>query len=158
AGDKQPGKPAQGFDNVYNNKSSISSSSQASQNEPHQHRGPSPGNSKLTLEEEKALDELLSNIKRNVPDEQARDMERAFQAIKEEGIPTEIREIMDDMKKGKALTLSEAAKLVRMTTQMARKAAERDSSAKFTSPEPEKEAPKHKSGTHGRGPQKNPNE
>src|SRR5215469_14721039 len=44
AGDKQPGKPAQGFDNVYNNKSSISSSSQTSQNEPHQHRGPSTGN------------------------------------------------------------------------------------------------------------------
>lgn len=142
AGDKHPREPSQGFE------SPTSPSSQASQNEPHQHRGPSPGHSKLTPEEEKALDELLSNIKRNVPDEQARDMERAFQAIKEEGIPTEIREIMDEMKRGKALTLSEAAKLVRMTTQMARKAAERDGSA-------EKEPPKQKSGAQDPGSQKN---
>ena len=152
AGDKHPGKPAQGFDDAYN-KSPISPSSQTSQNEPHQHPPPSSGHSKLTPDEEKALDELLSNIKRNVPDEQARDMERAFQAIKEEGIPTEIREIMDEMKRGKALTLSEAAKLVRMTTQMARKAAERDSSTGQ-----EKETPKQKSGAHDPGPQKNANE
>ena len=158
AGDKHPREPVQGLENAYNNKSPIPPSSQASQNEPHQHREPSPGHTKLTPEEEKALDELLSNIKRNVPDEQARDMERAFQAIKEEGIPTEIREIMDEMKRGKALTLSEAAKLVRMTTQMARKAAERDKSAQFTGPEPEKEVPKQKSGAHDPGPQKNPNE
>lgn len=151
AREKQPGKPAQGFEHTYNDKSPVPPSSHANQ-------GTAAGHSKLTPEEEKALDELLSNIKRTVPDEQARDMERAFQAIKEEGIPTEIREIMDEMKKGKALTLSEAAKLVRMTTQMARKAAERDGSAQFTGQGQEKEAPKQKSGPHDPGPQKNPNE
>ncbi|QDS73856.1 Mitochondrial inner membrane m-AAA protease component [Venturia effusa] len=81
------------------------------------------GVSKLTAEEEKALDDLLENLGKSLPDAQATEMKKAFAHIKNEGIPTELREIMDKLKSGGPLDLSTAAKLVRMTTTMARRAA-----------------------------------
>jgi AFG3 family protein len=81
------------------------------------------GVSKLTTEEEKALDDLLANLGKSLPDEQANEMKKAFGHIKKEGIPTELREIMDKLNSGGVLDLSTAARLVRMTTTMARRAA-----------------------------------
>lgn len=147
AGNKEPGKAAPGFEHTYNNQSPVSPPNQPPEN----NQKPQEGRSMLTTEEEKALDDLLASIRQNVPEEQARDMERAFQAIKRDGIPSELRDIMDGMKKGRQLTLSEAAKLVRMTTQMARKAAESDSTGGVG---PEKDAPRQKTGAHEPGPQK----
>lgn len=150
AGDKEPGKAAPGFENMYNGKSPVS----PPPNQPPEQDKEQPKEQRamLTKDEEEALDNLLATIKRNVPEEQARDIERAFESIKKNGIPTEMRELVDGMKQGRILTLSEAAKLVRMTTQMARKAAESDSTA--TGPKPEKDAPRQKSGAHDPGPQK----
>jgi AFG3 family protein len=113
----------------------------------------STGHSKLSADEQKALDDLLSTIKRSVPEEQARDIERAFAQIKQEGIPQEMREIMDNLKGGKALDLASAAKLVRMTTKLARRAADTavygESSAS--------ETPQQKTGAHDPGPQQQGN-
>jgi AFG3 family protein len=102
--------------------------------------------SKLSPEEEKALDELLSSIRRNVPEEQAKDMERAFMAIKKEGIPAELREIMEKLRNGGTLDLATAAKLVRMTTQMARRAADPNSTTSDSQPLPSTPNPFQKSG------------
>jgi AFG3 family protein len=85
--------------------------------------GAKPDMSKLTPEEEKALDELLNNLAKSLPDAQAKEMAKAFGHIRKEGIPTELREIMDKLNSGGVLDLSTAAKLVRMTTTMARRAA-----------------------------------
>jgi len=112
-------------------------------------KGPeSDGHSKLTTEEEKALDDLLATIKRSVPQQQAKDIERAFGTIKQEGIPQEMRDIMESLKGGKALDLSSAAKLVRMTTKLARKAAD-----DAVRQDGEAETPHQKTGAHDPGPQ-----
>jgi len=159
AGDEKPGKAVPSFKQSSNNQSSASSP--PNQPPEHDNEKPSQGGPKeervmLTADEEKALDDLLATIRQNVPEQQARDMERAFQAIKKDGIPPELREIMDGMKRGKILTLSEAAKLVRMTTQMARKAVESDGRA--TTQTTEQEAPRQKTGAHDPGPQKSSQE
>ena len=109
---------------------------------------PQVGQSKLSTEEQKALDDLLSTIKRSVPQEQAKDIERAFAQIKQDGIPQEMRDIMDNLKGGKPLDLGSAAKLVRMTTKLARKAADSAVYGESTS-----ESPHQKTGAHDPGPQ-----
>lgn len=108
-----------------------------------------PGVSKLSEDEQKALDELLSTIRRSVPLEQAKDIERAFAQIKQEGIPQEMRDIMENLKGGKPLDLGSAAKLVRMTTKLARKAAD----AAVYGEESKSEVPHQKTGKDDAGPQ-----
>ena len=114
-----PGKPAPGFEQFYNNSSPLSPSSE----------GGKPGNSapkaKLTEDERKALDNLLTTVKKGLPTALGNDVDKAFQEIKEHGIPPEIREIMDSLKGGVPLTLATAARLVRLTNKMARQAAEK---------------------------------
>jgi len=159
AGDKKSGKAVPSFEQSYNSKSSASpppNQPPEHDNEKSSQDGPKEGRVMLTADEEKALDDLLATIRQNVPEQQARDMERAFQAIKKDGIPPELREIMDGMKRGRVLTLSEAAKLVRMTTQMARKAAESD--GRTTTQTTEQDAPRQKTGAHDPGPQKSSQE
>jgi AFG3 family protein len=112
-------------------------------------QGPQSGHSRLSADEQKALDDLLSTIKRSVPDEQAKDIERAFAQIKQDGIPQEMRDIMDNLKGGKPLDLGSAAKLVRMTTKLARKAAD----AAVFGEEAKSETPQQKAGAHDPGPQ-----
>jgi AFG3 family protein len=117
-----------------------------------------PKMAKLNAEEEKALEELFTNLKRNLPEEQAKEMERAFTAIKQEGIPVELRDIMNKLKSGGTLDLATAAKLVRMTTQLARRAADptanTDSMPSFTqfaksAPKQNKDGSKTKDGKEG---------
>ncbi|MCJ1398145.1 AAA ATPase afg3 [Xylographa trunciseda] len=113
-----PGKPAPGFEKFYNNSSPLSPSSE----------GGKPGNAtpnpKLTEDERKTLDNLLATVKKGLPTALGNDVDKAFQEIKEHGIPAEIREIMDSLKGGAPLTLATAARLVRLTNKMARQAAE----------------------------------
>jgi AFG3 family protein len=116
--------------------------------------GAKPGVSKLTPEEEKALDDLLSNLRKSLPDEQAKEMEKAFGHIKKEGIPTELREIMDKLSSGGVLDLSTAARLVRMTTTMARRAA--SGSPIADQKDASTSNPEQKSGAHDSGSQETP--
>jgi AFG3 family protein len=89
------------------------------------------GMTRLNPEDEKAFEEILGTLKKGMPKAQAENIERAFQTIKKEGIPRELREFMDEIR-GKPMTLARAAKLTRLTSQMARKQAERDMSGKKT--------------------------
>lgn len=129
AGDKsKPGKAAPGFEQIYSNASPLSPSGENGKD-----GKPSP-DAKLTELERKALDDLLSTVKKGLPTALGNDVDKAFQEIKRHGLPAEIREIMYSLKGGAPLTLATAARLVRLTNKMARQAAEKivneDSEAK----------------------------
>ncbi|KAK3044423.1 hypothetical protein LTS18_001323, partial [Coniosporium uncinatum] len=83
-----------------------------------------------------------------MPAEQVKDLERAFSEIKAQGIPTEVREVMDSTKNGATMDLATAAKMIRMTTTLARKAAEKQTTGQTA----EHEEPQQKSGAHDPGP------
>lgn len=84
-----------------------------------------PNMVKLSPEDEKAIDELMATLRKGMPKGQAEIMENAMKAIKEQGIPKEIREIMDSLKSGEKMTVGTAAKLVRLTSNVARQMAEK---------------------------------
>ena len=79
---------------------------------------------KLTASEEKALDDTIQRLKKALPASQAKVLEEALSGIKKQGFPEELREILDKIKKGGALDLSMAAKIVRISVSMTRKLAE----------------------------------
>ncbi|KAF2229798.1 putative ATP-dependent metalloprotease [Viridothelium virens] len=139
--DKTPGKPAPGFEGLYNNKSPVSPPPK-----PEHPDGGQSHTANLSTEELKALDDLMNTLRRGMPEQQVELLERAFADIKKQGIPTEMREIMNKLQAGESLDLITAAKLVRMTTKMARDAAERDAAEAF-------KEPAQKSGAHDPGPQ-----
>ena len=111
---RRPGKPARGFEKLYDDAGPMSSTSGAS----------SPMMSKLSVEEQQAVDRLMDTLRKGLPASQSRELEEAFEEMKRTGIPMEFREIMDDLK-NKPLDLATAAKLVRMTGKLARKQAEK---------------------------------
>jgi AFG3 family protein len=116
-------KPAPGTENLYNGESPLTKNVEESS-------GPSEpplaeGMTKMNPEDEEAIGELLETLKKGLPKGQVEVIERAFERIKLEGVPIELREFMDE-NRGKPLTLATAAKLTRLTSQMARKQAERD--------------------------------
>jgi AFG3 family protein len=83
------------------------------------------GMTKLSAEHEKAFEEMLEGLKKGLPKSQVELIERAFDRIKTEGIPTELLDFIKETG-GKPMTLANAAKLMRLTTKMAWKQAERD--------------------------------
>ena len=116
-----PGKPAKGFEDFYNSSSPLSSPNKDSKE-----AAPSTSRtSKLSEEEHKALTNLLTTIKKGLPASVAKDVEEGFEDIKRDGIPAEMREIMNSLKGGAPLDLATAAKLVRLTNKMARQTAEK---------------------------------
>ena len=122
-GSNVPGKAASGFENLYNGNSPISPNSIDGATKAHD---AAPQTAKLTEAEQKDLEGLLKTIKKGLPKGQTEQIEKAFRNIIRDGIPKEIREVMDQLKGGEPLDLATAAKLVRMTSTMARQTAERD--------------------------------
>ena len=80
--------------------------------------------SKLSVEEQQALDRLMGTLRMGLPASQSKELENAFEDMKSSGIPMEFREVMDSMK-NKPLDLATAAKLVRMTGKLARQQVEK---------------------------------
>ena len=116
-GKGKPGKAPPGFEDFYNNSSPLSPPPEGDKAKP-------IPTSSLTEEERKHLDELLPKLKKGLPESIANDLDKVFQDIKRHGLPPELREIMDGLKKGAPLTLATAARLIRVTTKVARQAAE----------------------------------
>ncbi|EKG17351.1 Peptidase M41 [Macrophomina phaseolina MS6] len=116
-------------------------------------RGPEKGYTRLTPEEEEEVDRLLARLKQGLPKSQVKQFERAFEEMKKQGIPQEMRDIMKNLQDGAPMDLGTAAKLVRMTTTIARRAAsnavygERDEGQKT-----QDEEPQQKAGSHDPGP------
>ena len=117
---RKPGKPARGFEKLYDPAGPLCSPSTEST--------PNSGifldMSKLTQEEQEAVDKLLETLKKGLPASQSKEIEEAFEDMKNTGIPVEMREIMQNIK-DKPLNLATAAKLIRMTSKMARQQAAR---------------------------------
>ncbi|KAF2503210.1 ATP-dependent metallopeptidase Hfl [Lophium mytilinum] len=141
---KPLGKPAAGSENFYTQ--SPQSAPQPGDAPEGNKNASSSAAAKLTPEEEKALDQLMSIVSMGMPAEQIKHLNKAFELIKKDGIPPEVREEMDKLKRGEPMDLATAAKISRMTSQMARKAAEESSGA-------EQDTPKQKAGAHDPGPQ-----
>ncbi|KAH6633785.1 peptidase family M41-domain-containing protein [Boeremia exigua] len=107
--------------------------------------GDAPAASKLTAHEEQTLDHLVDFVTTGVPEAQKKAVRDAMAQIKKTGIPPELREEMDKLARGDKLDLATAAKISRMTTNMARRAAEQQ---QFKAGEPQQKA-----GAHDPGPQ-----
>ena len=119
---KPAGKAAPGFEQLYNNGSPMSSSPEGGD-------GKGPNSSKVSMlskEEHEQLENLLSIVKKGLPPSQSKNLEKAFEDIKRDGIPQEVREVMVNLKNGQQPDLATAAKLIRLTSKMARQAIERD--------------------------------
>ncbi|KAF2656167.1 cell division protease ftsH [Lophiostoma macrostomum CBS 122681] len=106
---------------------------------------------KLTAEEEKLLDQLLSIVSMGVPKAQKKHLEATFQDIKKNGIPAELRGELDRLQRGEKLDMATVAKLSRLTTKWSRQAAEQWKT------QDQANRPQQKSGAHDPGPQKDPN-
>ena len=120
AGAEPPSKSAAGTENLYEGKTPLSPTADGPSESPL-----AEGMTKLTADEEKAIEDLLNTLKLGLPKGQVDMIERAFLAIKKEGIPKELKDLMQEVQ-GKPLSLATAAKLMRLTSQMARKQVERE--------------------------------
>ncbi|KAF2476843.1 ATP-dependent metallopeptidase Hfl [Lindgomyces ingoldianus] len=107
-----------------------------------------PSMSKLTAEEEKLLDQLADFVSMGMPKDQVKHLKSAVEDLKKTGLPEEIREEMEKLRRGEKLDLATAAKLSRLTSQMARKMAEQQMFSQNS-----EEGPQQKSGAHDPGPQ-----
>ena len=107
-----------------------------------------PQMSKLTPEEEKLLDQLVSFVSVGVPEKQKQLIRNAMEEIKKTGIPPELRQEMDRLANGEKLDLATAAKISRLATKFARKTAESQNLKDENTAEPQQ-----KSGAHDPGPQ-----
>ena len=107
--------------------------------------------SKLTPEEEKLLDQLVSFVSMGVPKSQQKHIKDTMDELKKTGIPQEIREEMEKLQRGEKLDLATAAKLTRLSTQAARKMAD-----KMSMKDEKPDEPQQKAGAHDPGPQKGP--
>ncbi|GAB7357990.1 hypothetical protein MBLNU230_g0157t1 [Neophaeotheca triangularis] len=128
--DRAPGEPAKGMENLYSKGGPMSPEKSEQQD--------GEGESKLSAAEEKALDDVFSMVKKGMPASMADDIDRAQVRIKKEGLPKELRETVEECNK-EGMSPARAAKLWRLTTQIARHHAEE------TVNEKKDEAPKQKS-------------
>lgn len=122
-----PSKPAPGTENLYDGKTStpLSPGAEESASEPPL----AAGMTKLSAEQEKVLEELLTTLKKGMPKSQVEVIQNFADTIKKEGVPTELMELIDEVRsKGGPLSMSlaDAAKLTRLSTRMALKQVERD--------------------------------
>ncbi|KAI4093737.1 MAG: hypothetical protein LQ344_002640 [Seirophora lacunosa] len=115
-----PGKPARGFEQLYKDDGVMSATSSTSK-AANISNGP-----RLTEEEIASLDSLHASVTAHMPVEQAKSVTRAFNHIKREGIPPELRGILDARKNGKSLDIATMATLVRIATKMSRTLVEKE--------------------------------
>lgn len=118
--DKAPGAPAKGMEHLYSKTGPMSPEKGAESASSER-----PGFSKLTAEEEKELANLFEHVKKGMPQAMTKDVEKVYQKIRQDGIPQELRDTMEDVKKG-TMTPATAAKLWRQVSSMARKTFEEE--------------------------------
>lgn len=80
---------------------------------------------KLTSEQERIFEERTQKILKSLPKSLAPEVEKAFAEVRKYGIPPQLGEMLDDLQKGKPLSLAGAARLIRVTSELARKSVER---------------------------------
>lgn len=118
--DRTPGQAAKGMENLYSKAGPMSGGKGGEDGS-----SPKPGFSSLTPEEEKELSELFDHVKKGMPQVMTKDVEKVYEKIRADGIPQELRDTMEEVKKG-TMTPAIAAKLWRQVSAMARKTFEED--------------------------------
>jgi AFG3 family protein len=108
-----------------------------------------PQMAKLTAEEEKQLDKMVEFVSMGVPKSQRAVIKEMMEDIKKTGIPPELREEMTKLERGEKLDLATAAKISRLTSNLAWKTANQQSMKGQNT----NEEPHQKSGAHDPGPQ-----
>lgn len=138
--DEQHSKPAPGMENLYGSQSPLNNSSMKSQSA---ERPPA-----ISPEDEKTLDELSQTIQRGMPASQRDDFQKAVKALRSEGIPPDLRDVLEMYKGKRSLDLATAAKVIRITTRLARKAAElhSDEAARSSTTSSQQKAGRHDPG------------
>ena len=113
------GKPAKGMEHLYNQPSPMSSGPPQPPGKKSSDGSPAPGMSKLSATESKALDDVFALVKKGMPTSMAEDIDKALARIKQEGMPKELRDTIKECT-DEGMSPARAAKLWRLTTQMAR--------------------------------------
>jgi len=116
--DKTPGSAPKGMEHLYSQQSPMSSGPPDPNKKP-EGEAPLPGHSKLSAQEEKALEDVFVLVKKGMPASMAEDIDKALTRIKKEGMPQELRETIKECTE-EGMSPARAAKLWRLTTQMAR--------------------------------------
>ena len=107
------GKPARGFEGLYQEGSPMSASNL--------NRRDTFKTARLSKEDEKALDELVELIKLGIPKNQVDMLNEMAQTFKQDGeIPAEVRQVMETRKRDGGLSLGGAASVVRLLVKMSR--------------------------------------
>lgn len=145
AGDKgdkpaaQQGKQAPGMEHIYNKSSPLSNTSDSKSTDAQNNA------SKLSEEDEKTLQEMATMLKRGMPEGQRQEFDKALAAMKQEGMPDELKDVLKTFRGEKSFNLATAAKVIRIITRLARRAAEIHA-------QEEQSRPQQKSGAHDPGP------
>ena len=122
---QEPGKAPPGFEQTFdkNNRSSpLSAPSGGS--EPGKDAGPDhpPGWSPLTDQEMQILDDMAETVKNGLPKSQTEMIDEALARMRKTGVPSEVREHIEDKKKNptKKMDLATVAMFVRVFTKVSR--------------------------------------
>ena len=92
---------------------------------------------RLSPQEEDELQQLFSQVKKGLPSPMAKMLDDVLADMKKDGIPEELRELMKKSKNGPIMEIATAAKVLRIASQMARKAAERETAEETGKKKPE---------------------
>lgn len=123
----QPAKPPRGFEYLYK-ASPLSILPETEGNaKTHEEELPlAPGFTRLSPEEEKVLNDTMKKLRNTMPTSISKEVDKAFKDIRKHGVPEDLVNILKDQLQGKPMSLSMAARLVRVSSQMARVYAEMD--------------------------------
>ena len=120
--DRALGSQPQGMEHLYSQQSPMSQGPQPPGKKP---EDDGPVKSKLSAQEEKALEDVFTLVKKGMPSSMAADIDKALDRIKKEGVPQELRETVEETSR-EGMSPARAAKLWRLTTQMARQTVEQN--------------------------------
>ena len=101
------------------------------------------GYSKLSPSEMKALEDVFALVKKGMPGSMAEDLDKAVERIKKEGMPVELRDTIREVQSD-GMSPARAAKLWRLTTQMARQSVENSLGRDEATRDAESESPQQK--------------
>lgn len=122
ASSQEPGKPPKGFEETFNKDNKASPLTGPSGGSNNGQETKAAGFTALTEEELKQVADIAKTIKNGLPKSQADVVDLAVDLIKKGGIPSELREVLNERKSnpGKGIDLATTVKLVRVFTKLSR--------------------------------------
>ncbi|QIW95502.1 hypothetical protein AMS68_001020 [Peltaster fructicola] len=118
--DKKNGSAAKGMESLYSKGGPMSPASQPRTQGKAEDDTLLPGHIKMTKVEEEHFDSMFKLLKKGMPKSMVSDIEKAAEKIKRQGMPAELRELIQDSRR-EGMTPARAAKLWRLTSTMARR-------------------------------------